>query len=129
MKKDVLELKNGTTIELESGARLEDIVVVSPDKTTMMFIWGELTEINLSEVQVRNEAGITVGRYTDLLLVSETSIIQEDGSIRTSFYLREKTNIEKRIDLLESSQEMQNGAIDDLGAITSALAEAQERKN
>lgn len=129
MKKDVLELKNGTTIELESGARLKDIVVVSPDKTTMMSIWGELEENNLSEVRVRNEAGITVGRYTDLLLVSETSIIQEDGSIRTSFYLREKTNTEKRIDLLESGQEMQNGAIDDLGAITSALAEAQERRN
>lgn len=129
MKKDVLELKNGTTIELESGARLKDIVVVSPDKTTMMSIWGELEENNLSEVRVRNEAGITVGRYTDLLLVSETSIIQEDRSIRTSFYLREKTNTEKRIDLLESGQEMQNGAIDDLGAITSALAEAQERRN
>ena len=33
---------------------------------------------------------------------------------------------EKRLDAIEDRQEMQNGAIDNLGAVTSALAEAVE---
>lgn len=129
MAKDTLELKNGTVITLETGASLENTEVLSECMAEMVKVWGEMTEENLSEVQVKNGSGVAVGRYTGLLLVSETSIVQTDGSIRTSFHLREKTNIEKRIDLLESGQEMQNGAIDDLGAVTSALAEAQERRN
>ena len=126
MDKDTLELKNGTVIELESGASLGNMVVASQNRTAMVTVWGEMTEKNLSEVQIRNGAGITVGRYADLILVSETSVVQADGTIHTSFYLREKTEMEKRIDSIESGQEILIGAVDDLGTITSSLAEEKE---
>ena len=87
---------------------------------------GFFTEQNLSAVNIKNGDGIVVGRYESLIFVGETSTPQNEGTILTSIHLREKTETEKRLDAIESGQEIQNGAIDDLGAITSALAESQE---
>lgn len=123
MDKDTLKLKNGTVIELESGASLGSMVVISENRTAMIAVWGEMTEENLSEVQIRNGAGLTVGRYTGLILVSETSVVQEDGTIRTSFCLREKDRMEKRLDAIEEEQIVQDGAIMDMAEIVGAMAE------
>ena len=61
--------------------------------------------------------------YTDLVLVSETSTVSPDGSVLTSYRLREKTDEEKRLDALEEGQEVLDGAVNDLGKATSALAD------
>lgn len=124
MDKDTLVLKNGAVVELEAGARLDSMEVVSESRMGMAAVWGEMTEDNLSEVQIRNGAGLTAGRYTDLVLVSETSVVQGDGTILTSFRLREKTDIEKRIDALEEGQEVQDGAIIDVAQILGDMAGA-----
>ena len=130
MDKDTLELKNGTVIELESGASLGNMVVASQNRTAMITVWGEMTEKNLSEVQIRNGAGITVGRYADLILVSETSVVQADGTIHTSFCLREKDSLEKRMDAVERGQTAQDETIAGMGEeLTNtqmALTEAYE---
>lgn len=124
MAKDALELKNGAIITLETGASLENMEVLSENMTEMIKVWGEMTEENLSEVQVENGSGMVVGRYAGLLLVSETSVVQTDGSIRTSFHLREKTDVEKRMDAIEEGQAVQDGAIMDMAEIVSTIAEA-----
>lgn len=126
MSKDKVILSNGSEIQIESGASLGDIRVLFSDRPSMLAAWSEMTEENLSEVTVRNGDGITAGRYESLILVSETSTVLKDGSVLTSFRFREKTDMEKRMDAVESGQEMLVGAVDDLGAVTSALAEAQE---
>ena len=41
----------------------------------------------------------------------------------TSYHLREKTDEEKRLDALEEGQSVLDGAVNDLGSATSALAE------
>lgn len=120
--KDKLILKNETEIEIESGASLSDIRVVSDTKFDMLSAWDTLTPENLSSVRVVNGDGLTVGNYSDLVLVSNTSL-EKDGKIETSFNLREKTETEKRLDELENGQEVQDGAISDLGAAVSGLAE------
>lgn len=120
--KDKIILKNGNEIEIESGASLSDIRVVSDTKYDMISMWDMLTPENLSFVRIVNGDGLTVGNYSDLVLVSETSA-EKDGKIETSFNLREKTETEKRLDALESGQEVQDGAITDLGAAVSGLAE------
>lgn len=122
MNKDKIILSNGYEIEIESGASLSDIRVVSGTKYDMMTTWDVLTPENLSSVRVVNGDGLTVGTYSDLVLVSETSS-EKDGKIETSFNLREKTDMEKRLDALENGQEVQDGAISDLGAAVSGLAE------
>lgn len=122
MNKDKIILSNGYEIEIESGASLSDIRVVSDTKYDMLTTWDMLTPENLSYVRVVNGDGLTVGNYSDLVLVSETSA-EKYGKIDTSFNLREKTEAEKRLDALENGQEVQDGAISDLGAAVSGLAE------
>lgn len=124
--KDTMILKDGTVIDLEAGASLSDIRVASTDRAAMVTTWEKLTEANLAEVTVKNDAGLVCGTYTDLVLVSETSTVAADGSVLTSYQLREKTDTDKRLDALETGQEVLVGAVSDLGAATSALSEQLE---
>lgn len=127
--KDTLILKDGTAIELESADSLDLLQVLSADKTTMVSTWDKLTMDNLANVQVKNGDGLVSGNYTDLLLVSETSVVRTDGSILTTYSLRQKTDIERimeRLAAVEEGQQVHDGAIADLGDITSVLAEPTE---
>lgn len=121
--KDKLILKNEIEIELESGASLGDMCVKFMSWSNMSEIMGFFTEQNLSSVNIKNDNGIVVGRYESLIFEGESSIPQIDGTILTSISLREKTEIEKRLDALEGGQEVHTGAIEDLGAAVSGLAE------
>lgn len=123
MSKDKLILKDGTTIELESGSSLDAIKAATENRETMLKQWEMLTPENLKEVKVQNGDGLTIGIYKELVLLSETSVVASDGSVLTTYSLREKTDIEKRLEALEAGQEIQNGAISDLGSVTSAIAE------
>ena len=120
--KDTLVLKDGSIIELESGASLSALVVLSSTKEDFIATWNKFTVENLSEVRVKSGSGVVVANYTNLVLVNETSTITDDG-ISTVYKLREKSEIEIRLDALEAGQEGQNTAIDDL-ATTVAESEA-----
>ena len=123
MSKDKLILKDGTTIELESGSSLDAIKAATENRETMLEQWEMLTPENLKEVKVQNGDGLTIGIYKELVLLSETSVVASDGSVLTTYSLREKTDTERRLEALEAGQEIQNGAISDLGSVTSAIAE------
>lgn len=122
--KDTLTLKDGTVIELEAGASLSALSVAYPNKEAMVETWDKLTNENLAEATIKNGDGVVVGTYSNLTLVSETSTVNADGTVVTSFNLRLKTESELRLDALEETQAIQDGAIEDLGAATSELAEA-----
>lgn len=118
-------LNNGTEIEIESASSLSDIKTISGTKYDMVSAWELLTEENLKHVRVRNDDDIVVGNYENLVLDSETSIVQENGTILTSFHLRKKTEVEllrKEVEALKEGQEVQDGAIADLGEIISDLS-------
>lgn len=112
MDKDMLILKDGTEIKLETGASLSALGVLSADKTAMVATWDKLTPDNLAVVQVKNSDGLTVGNYTDLILVSETSTINTDGTILTYFNLREKTDMEKELNSVSVQTEQNTADID-----------------
>lgn len=124
--KDVLILKDNTNIELEAGASLSALHVAAADRAAMLATWEKLTQENLSQAQIKSGDGLVIGRFTDIVLVSETSVVASDGSILTTYSLREKTDVEKRLDALETGQDVQNGAISDLGAVTNTIAEQME---
>lgn len=126
MNKDMLVLKDGTEIELEAGASLGRMQVAAVGRAAMLETWNKLTEENLERVQVKTGEGLTVGNYQDLILVSERSVVAADGSVLTEYQLCEKTAEEKRLDALEEGQAVQDGAIEDLGAVSSALAAQME---
>jgi hypothetical protein len=124
--KDKLIFKNGTEIELEAGASLSAMEVLSETKEAMISTWENFIPENLKEVKIKNGDGVVVGNYENLALVAETSIIQDNGTILTSFNLREKSEIEKRLEALEEAKGIQDGAIDDLGVVVSLLSEDKE---
>lgn len=121
--KDTLILKNGTIIELEAGASLRSLQVAAADRAAMLATWEALTPDNLTTVQIKNCDGVTVGNYADLVLTSETSVVASDGTVLTTYNLREKTEIEKRLDAVEEGQAVQDGAINDIGEAVGTIAE------
>ena len=126
MSKEKLILKNGAEVELEAGASLGALQVLSADRAEMLTTWEMLTPDNLSQVQVKNDAGLTVGTYTDLVLVSETSVVASDGTVLTTYSLRPKTDterLEERVTVVEEGQQVQDGAINDVATLAGTLAE------
>lgn len=131
--KDNLILNDQTEIEIESASALNDIRVLSQTKAVMVAIWDKLTADNLASVQIKNADGVIVGRYTDLVLVNETSTVMEDCTIRTSFNLREKTDQERlveRVVAIEAGQQAQDAQIagmsEELTGTQIGLAETYE---
>ena len=126
MNKDKLILKNGHEIELEAGASLGALQVLSADRAAMLATWELLTPDNLAAVQIKNGAGLTVGTYTDLVLVSETSVVASDGTILTTYSLRPKTDVERleeKVAAVEAGPQVQDGAINDVATLAGTLAE------
>lgn len=103
MNKDIIVFANGNEVEMEAGASLGALQVAAADRAAMVAIWEQMTPENLATVQIKNGAGLVVGNYTDLVLVSETSVVAVDGTILTTYSLREKTVEEKRLDALEET--------------------------
>lgn len=123
--KEKLILNNQTQINIESGSSISDLKVISATKYDMISVWDMLTEENLKHIEIQNEDGTALGLYDNIMLDRETSTVQHDGTILTSFHLREKTEVEllrERVEQLESGQEIQDGAIMDLGEVVSTLS-------
>lgn len=102
---DKLILKDLTEILLFTANSINNIQILSPDKDTMVSIWNVLTPDNLSVVQIKNTEGNITANYIGLILESETSVVQDDGQILTTFSLREKTEVEKLRERLVSVEE------------------------
>lgn len=123
-----LVLADSTEIKLEGGAALGYMKAYYASKAAMVANWNKLTVENLKVVQVLTD-DVVVGNYTDLILENETSTLQGDGSVDTVWNIREKTENEKlkdEIAALKQGQEIQDGAITDMGEVVSALAEQKE---
>ena len=114
--KDAMILKDGTKIELENYSSLSELKVLSADKADFVKLWDKMSDDNLSDVEIKSSSGVVAAIYTNLTLVNETSTITDDG-VLTSFNIREKSEIEIRLDAIEAGQEIQNEAIDDLATV------------
>lgn len=123
-----LVLSNNERISLEDGSSLGNMRVLSQDKANMIAIWDAFSDKNLKTAQMYVDGSMT-GEYSDLTCDGESSIQQKDGTILTDFRIRQKTELEilrERVAALEEGQGVQDGAIDDLGVVTSTLAEQIE---
>ena len=78
---DKLVLKDGTKIDLVAGASLGALQIESESRETMLEIWKKLTDENLKLIRIETSDGLTVGKYEDVLLVSETSAVEHRGSV------------------------------------------------
>lgn len=123
-----LVLADSAEINLEGGAALGYMKSHYDSKIAMVADWNKLTPENLKAVQVLTD-DVVVGNYSDMILENETSTILDDNSIETIWNIRQKTENEKlkdEIAALKQGQEIQDGAITDMGEVVSALAEQKE---
>ena len=120
---DKLKLYDGTLIDIEDGASLFSITHIARNEADALFVCGKVTAENVSHLEFFHGELLT-GQYDNVIIAAPTT--REDGEGETvivRMHFRERTEMEKRMDALEESQEIQDGALEDLGAAVSELTE------
>lgn len=126
---DKIILANKTEFEIADGASLGNIEIQSKNFDGIKTITDAFSADNLQEVTFTHN-GETSGKYTDLKSDGFTyapntdEAGKEDGTYTVTIRLRIKTEIEKRLDALETGQvtlqqghESNAGAIEDLAGM------------
>lgn len=126
---DKIILKDQTTFEVADGASLGNIQIQSKNFDGIKTITDAFAENNLAEVTFTHNDAVS-GKYTDLKSDGFTyapntdEAGKEDGTYTVTIRLRIKTEIEKRLDALETGQvtlqqghESNAGAIEDLAGM------------
>ena len=112
---DALKLATNKIIPIEDGASLSDIVHISPTEAEAVAVCDDLTPLSVSHVEFLHDGQIA-GVYDDCVFSGQPyRTDNEDGTVSVHVSLRQKTEIEQRIDTLE-------GAVEDLGAAVSEMA-------
>ncbi len=64
------------------------------------------------------------GDYQNVVITAPTTREDgEEGAVIVRMHFREKTDVELRLDALEEGQTVQDGAIEDIGAVLSDIVE------
>lgn len=119
---DKIKLVDGTTIDIEDGASLADITHIATNEAGAMFVCGKVTPENVTHLDFLHGEAVT-GSYDHIIIAAPTTREDgENGAIIVRMHFREKTDLEKRVDALEQSQDVQDGAIEDIGMVLSDMA-------
>ena len=122
---DYIKLTDGTQVTIEDSASLDRIIHISDTEADAVAVCAAVTAENIAHVEFYNEgAEQPYGVYDDLALNAPPTRHDDNGAVVVTISLREKTDLEKRVDALEESQEIQDGAIEDVGSALSDIAEA-----
>lgn len=120
---DKLKFIDGTVIDIEDGATLSEVTHIATNEANALFVCGKVTAENVASLQFLHGETVT-GDYQNVVITAPTT--REDGEGETvivRMHFREKMELELRVDALEESQEVQDGAIEDIGLVLSDLAE------
>ena len=120
---DYIKFFDGTIINIEDGASLGNITHIARNEADALFVCGKVTDENVYHIEFYHDDMLT-GQYDNIIIAAPTT--REDGEGETvvvRMHFREKTELELRVDALEESQEVQDGAIEDIGAVLSDMAE------
>ena len=116
-----MRLNDGTTLKIEDGASIGNIIYDALSEIDGLEVANKITLDNVSSVKFFSLAddatqedaddydGDFSGEYEDLTIFHTYFDVQ---NLKVLISLREKTDIEKRLDAIEEEQEMQNEAID-----------------
>ena len=120
-----IKLADSTQIPIEDGASLGRIEHIAKDETAALAVGAAFTPANLTHVEFATAPDDEPhGIYENLTLIEPpTRQDTEDGKVLVTIRLREKTELELRVDALEESQATQDGAIEDLGLAVSDMME------
>lgn len=111
---DKIILKDKTTYVLVDGASIGNIQIEAGDITVVNEISEKFTKDNISDVTITTN-DVVSGKYTDLVSESFSYVKTEDETAYiVTISLREKTDIEKRLDSLEKGHIANATAIDSI---------------
>lgn len=122
---DKMILTDKTEVVIKEGASLNNITTEVESFEALGSVAEALKkEGNLGIVQFLSGENV-IGNYSDMVLESPLfrEVDKQGETVTAVFALREKTNVEKRLDALEKGQSIQDGAIEDLGNVVSELSE------
>ena len=120
---DKLRFMDGTTIDIEDGASLSNVTHIANNEADAIFVCEKVTPENVSTLQFLHGDAVT-GDYQGVMIAEPTTRENGDGeTVIVRMHFREKTELELRVDALEQSQGVQDGAIEDLGMAVSDLVE------
>ena len=120
-----MTFKDRTKIEIEEGASLDHIVYSAKNEADALYVCDKCTADNVSKITFSQPGGLSedvvTGEYEGLLLNgAPTRQTNEDGTtVTVVISLREPSELELRVSALEESQDIQDGAIDDLAVALS----------
>lgn len=120
---DKLKLLDGTIIDIEDGATLSEVTHIATNEANAMYVCGKVVPGNVEHLQFLHSEAVT-GDYQNVIIAAPTT--REDGEGETvivRMHFREKTDVELRLDALEEGQTVQDGAIEDIGAVLSDIVE------
>lgn len=118
---DKLKFFDGTEIEIEDGATLSDITHIASNEANAMYVCGKATPENVASIQFLHGEAVT-GDYQNVIIAAPTTREDgEEGAVIVRMHFREKTDVELRLDALEEGQTVQDGAIEDIGAVLSDI--------
>lgn len=120
---DKLKFLDGSIIDIEDGATLSEVTHIASNEANALFVCGKVTAENVEHLEFFHGELLT-GQYDNVVIAAPTT--REDGEGETvivRMHFREKTDLEIRVDALKESQEVQDGAIEDIGLVLSDIAE------
>lgn len=120
---DKIKLVDGTTIDIEDGASLAEVTHIATNEANAMFVCGKITPENVEHLEFLHDELLTA-KYDHIIIAAPTTREDgESGTIIVRMHFREKSDLEIRMDALEQSQDVQDGAIEDIGTVLSDMAE------
>lgn len=119
---DKLKFADGTIIDIEEGATLSNITHIASNEANALYVCGKVTAENVASLQFLHGEAVT-GDYQNVVIAAPTTREDgEEGAVIVRMHFREKTELEIRVDALEEGQTVQDGAIEDIGAVLSDMA-------
>lgn len=109
---DKLILNNGDIINISEFSNLSNIIVEC-GCSDVSILFSRLTTDNLSHIQFKDSNDNLMGEYHNMKLETGTYKII-DSNVDILISLREKTELEKKIDEIELNQKNQGEAIKEL---------------
>lgn len=120
---DKLKFMDGTIIDIEDGATLAVVTHIASNEANALYVCGKITPENVTHLDFLHGDAVT-GSYDHVIIAAPTTREDgENGTVVVRMHFREKTDVELRLDALEEGQTVQDGAIEDIGAVLSDMAE------
>ena len=132
MNRNILVLKDATEIIIVNDDGIHNIQIIVDNLSELGTLWDKLTPANMSTVAIKDSGGAAVGNYNNMVLCSpafQSVDKTEDGKISATFGIRGKTELEllkEKVAAMSETLSVHDGAIGDMGAVISAVAETTE---